>query len=219
MYTRGGRTSYGTRGKGLDRRLRAYVAMVKSMDDSVGRVRAALQRKGIDKNTVILFCRTRVVASRTGRSAAEGSRQPLRGGVPRALPPATGRRSPGRQVPEPRAVARYISHADRDCRRRRCTICRHRRHVAGTDHPAQQHARSRRSPDLHLTLGHRGPIRGSAEDDGTRRAHAAASSNSTISTTTWGKNITGNAAWESESDGGQTGLGERSGLEKYSGVK
>lgn len=41
--------------KGLSRELAQYAAMVKSMDESVGRVRAALAKKGIEQNTVIIF--------------------------------------------------------------------------------------------------------------------------------------------------------------------
>lgn len=41
--------------KGLNGRYANYAAMVKSIDDSVGRVRAALSEKGIDRETVIIF--------------------------------------------------------------------------------------------------------------------------------------------------------------------
>ncbi|GAB5561388.1 MAG: hypothetical protein SynsKO_30350 [Synoicihabitans sp.] len=41
--------------KGLSGRFANYAAMVKSVDDSVGRVRAALAEKGIDRETVIIF--------------------------------------------------------------------------------------------------------------------------------------------------------------------
>ncbi|MFC3121820.1 sulfatase [Agaribacter flavus] len=41
--------------KGLDPPYANYAAMVKSMDDSVGRVRHALQAQNMDKNTIIIF--------------------------------------------------------------------------------------------------------------------------------------------------------------------
>ena len=41
--------------KGLTGAYAHYAAMVKSMDESVGRVRAALKKKGLDQNTVIIF--------------------------------------------------------------------------------------------------------------------------------------------------------------------
>ena len=41
--------------KGLSGRQAHFAAMVKSVDDSVGRIRNALKAKGIDKNTVIIF--------------------------------------------------------------------------------------------------------------------------------------------------------------------
>ena len=41
--------------KGYEKREATYAAMVASMDQSVGKVRAALQQKGIDKNTVVLL--------------------------------------------------------------------------------------------------------------------------------------------------------------------
>lgn len=41
--------------KGLEDPEAHYAAMVKAMDDSVGRVRAALTAKGIDKETIIIF--------------------------------------------------------------------------------------------------------------------------------------------------------------------
>ncbi len=41
--------------KGLEGRYMHYAAMVKSLDDSVGRVRKALDKKGIAGNTIILF--------------------------------------------------------------------------------------------------------------------------------------------------------------------
>lgn len=44
-----------TEAQGLTGRRANYVAMVKSVDESVGRVRAALAAKGIDRETVIVF--------------------------------------------------------------------------------------------------------------------------------------------------------------------
>ena len=41
--------------RGLSGRRAHYVAMVKAVDESVGRVRAALDKKGIAKNTIIIF--------------------------------------------------------------------------------------------------------------------------------------------------------------------
>jgi len=41
--------------KGLTGRYAHYAAMVKSVDDSVGRVRAALREQGLEKNTIIIF--------------------------------------------------------------------------------------------------------------------------------------------------------------------
>lgn len=41
--------------KGMDSKYAEYGAMVEAMDESVGRVRAALEKKGIADNTVILF--------------------------------------------------------------------------------------------------------------------------------------------------------------------
>ena len=38
-----------------DERLRTYYAMIKSMDEGVGRVMAELRRKGLDKNTLVVF--------------------------------------------------------------------------------------------------------------------------------------------------------------------
>ena len=43
------------KGKGLTGKMAHYAAQVKSVDDSVGRVRKALTDKGIDKNTIIIF--------------------------------------------------------------------------------------------------------------------------------------------------------------------
>ena len=41
--------------KGLTGKYAHYAAMVKSVDDSVGRVRKAILEKGIDRNTIIIF--------------------------------------------------------------------------------------------------------------------------------------------------------------------
>lgn len=41
--------------KGLEEQYANYAAMVKSLDDSVGRIRQALALKGIDKETIIIF--------------------------------------------------------------------------------------------------------------------------------------------------------------------
>lgn len=41
--------------KGLSGPLAQYAAMVKSVDDSVGRVRAALESRGLDQNTIVIF--------------------------------------------------------------------------------------------------------------------------------------------------------------------
>jgi len=38
-----------------DERLRTYYAMIKSLDDGVGTVMAELRRKGLDKNTIVIF--------------------------------------------------------------------------------------------------------------------------------------------------------------------
>lgn len=41
--------------KGLTGRLANYAAMVKSLDDSVGRIRNAIKKKGIEKDTIVIF--------------------------------------------------------------------------------------------------------------------------------------------------------------------
>ncbi len=42
-------------GKGLSGKLAHYAAMVKALDESVGRVRAALERKGLAEDTILIF--------------------------------------------------------------------------------------------------------------------------------------------------------------------
>ncbi|MEX0321019.1 MAG: sulfatase-like hydrolase/transferase [Puniceicoccaceae bacterium] len=41
--------------KGLENKYANYAAMVKSVDDSIGRIRGALEKKGIAENTIIIF--------------------------------------------------------------------------------------------------------------------------------------------------------------------
>ena len=41
--------------KGLTGRYANYAAMVKSVDESIGRVRTAIEEKGLEKETIIIF--------------------------------------------------------------------------------------------------------------------------------------------------------------------
>ena len=82
------------------RQRRTYAAMITSLDDQVGRIVAALEKKDLRENTLIIFCqRQRRAASalvrqrraRPRRSAHEG------GGSSRSVSPGDQRRSPRRQ--------------------------------------------------------------------------------------------------------------------------
>jgi arylsulfatase A-like enzyme len=134
-----------------DKKRQVYAAMVECLDEQVGRVVAALEQRGLTKNTLILFSSDNgglpgVGGATNGKLRAQKGTLYEGGTRVCAFANWPGHLKPGTVVNEPPAAApaRRPRHLAGDLRGQT---------VAARGHPHQRHAQQRRDPDGRLETG------------------------------------------------------------------